>query len=80
MGMRTFNDIIKLIRTSNEIKFIPVEFNGIKSVAVAEVKLDDKGMTIEPLAILLNDELFPMVNPTPTTGDTKLTIEGIYKH
>jgi len=76
---RMFNDIIKTIRTSKDIKFIPVEFDGIKSVAIAEVKHDAKGMTIEPLAILLNEELFPLVNPSPTTGDVPLHLEGVDK-
>lgn len=73
---RTLNEVVSLIRNS-ELKFIKVEINGCEAFAITIVKDEEKSMTIEPLAIVVNDDIFALMKPD--LGEMKFTVEGYTK-
>jgi len=73
---RTLNDVVSLIR-SGALKFIKVEIGGCETFAISIVKNEEGSMTIEPIAIVVNDDIFALIKPD--LGDIKFTVEGFTK-
>jgi len=70
--------IVRIIKTK-KIGAIPVMFHGIHTMALVEIKNSiDKSTDLEPIALVITDEMFAEIKPLFNT-EVKFKVEGYEK-